>query len=375
MGVKNVLLFTGKFPSFGNDLDGGSLTVNGIINALRGHCRLDIAFTRTPTNEFTSLDGVDDIHFETYRFCSADKFERRLKNKAQLLDYLQDNASHYDRLIITHCSKAFGLNTLPESERKKTVLFPMYLSPSYKRSGEIPPEEYVREEYLALNAVGKIITPSPSEKQDIIDFYNVPENKITVIPRGFSECIKPNIKPISEPVRLLYIASIKEQKNNVEAIIFVNELRGCGINAELHLVGGAQDLNVYNDCRKYVAANNLERFVKFHGVVSQEQLAELISQVHINISTSNWETYGRGVFEGMAGALPTVVYDRLDCVAQYVSNGNGIIFVKTHKEFINALRTLIECGDYYMAQATRASEAVKDLSTTRENLRLIKELL
>lgn len=375
MDVKKILLFTGKFPNYGNDLDGGSVTVNSLINVLSGNCRLDITFTRTPITEFSSLCDVSKIHFETYRFRFADKFERRLKNKPQLAEYLRSGISQYDRVIITHCSKAFGLNMLPEAERKKTILFPMYLSPSYKRSGEIPPEEYVREEYLALNAVGKIITPSESEKQDIIDFYNVSEDKIKVIPRGFSDCIKPNIKSISGPFRLLYIASIKEQKNNLEAIILTNKLRSCGIDAELHLVGGVQDKTIYDECNKYIKINDLSRFVVFHGVVSQEDLAELISRMHVNISVSNWETYGRGVFEGMAGALPTVVYDRLDCVAQYVKNGIGIFFVKTRDEFLDTLRTLACDGDFYRQQALLACDAVKNLSSRQENLRLLEELL
>ena len=100
----------------------------------------------------------------------------------------------------------------------------MYLSPSYKRSGEYPPDEYIAEECSALCSAGKILTPSDSEKQDMIRVFGIDENKIKVIPRGYSSYIKPVEKQTHFPIELLYIASIKEQKNTKEAIVLLKEL-------------------------------------------------------------------------------------------------------------------------------------------------------
>ena len=133
MELKKVLLFTGKFPSFGDDTDGGSILIYSLIQALKNNCILDVIFTRTPRKGFEVIEGVRKVSFETYDHHLSDKFARRLANKEQLFSRLRKEIAAYDTVIITHCSKAFGIERLSAEERSKIVLFPMYLSPSYKR--------------------------------------------------------------------------------------------------------------------------------------------------------------------------------------------------------------------------------------------------
>lgn len=375
MELKKVLLFTGKFPSFGDDTDGGSILIYSLIQALKNNCILDVIFTRTPRKGFEVIEGVRKASFETYEHHLNDKFARRLANKEQLFSRLRKEIAAYDTVIITHCSKAFGIERLSAEERNKIVLFPMYLSPSYKRSGEYPPYEYIAEECSALCSVGKILTPSDSEKQDMIRVFGIDENKIKVIPRGYSSYIKPVLKQTHFPIELLYIASIKEQKNTKEAIVLLKELSEHAIDVRLHLVGSYQNDSVLSDCHTYITANGLSEKVIFHGVLPQKELAALIARAHINISVSNWETYGRGIFEGMAGGLPTVVFDHLECVKQYVTDGEGISFVLNHEAFLSKLIELCTAHDYYSVQARKAIRSVDYLSEAHEQERLIKELL
>ena len=375
MELKKVLLFTGIFPRFGDDTDGGSILIYSLIQALKNNCILDVIFTRTPRKEFEVIEGVRKVSFETYEHHLSDKFTRRLGNKEQLFSRLKKEIAAYDTVIITHCSKAFGIERLSAEERSKIVLFPMYLSPSYKRSGEYPPDEYIAEECSALCSAGKILTPSDSEKQDMIRVFGIDENKIKVIPRGYSSYIKPVEKQTHFPIELLYIASIKEQKNTKEAIVLLKELSEYKIDARLHLAGSYQNDSVLSDCHTYITANGLSEKVIFHGVLPQKELAALIAQAHINISVSYWETYGRGIFEGMAGGLPTVVFDHLECVKQYVTDGEGISFVLNHEAFLSKLIELCTAHDYYSVQARKAIRSVDYLSEAHEQERLIKELL
>jgi len=374
MEIKKVLIFTGKFPSYGDDTDGGSILISSLISALCDSCILDVVFTRTKRAEFESIAGVRRVSFETYKHHPEDKFLRRLTNKAQLLSRIKRDIDSYDMLIITHCSKAFGIEDLTEAQRSKIILFPMYLSPSYERSGEIPPSEYKECEQRALVSVGKILTPSDSEKEDMVKLLHVDEKKITVIPRGYSSLIKQHVRGVKSSFNLLYIASIKEQKNTKEAIVLTKELRDKGLNVFLNLAGSFQNERVLADCKSYITENHLEGVVKFHGVLSQARLAKLIEASYINLSVSNWETYGRGIFEGMAGVLPTVVYDRLECVKQYLKDGAGIRFVPNHKVFLSELKRLCEDRNYYIAMARLAMQSVEHLSETHEKDRLLNAL-
>jgi glycosyltransferase involved in cell wall biosynthesis len=42
------------------------------------------------------------------------------------------------------------------------------------------------------------------------------------------------------------------------------------------------------------------------------------------ISVSQWETFGRGIFESVSMGIPTLVYKRLSCVWEHLSDGRGI---------------------------------------------------
>lgn len=375
MEMKKVLLFAGKFPRFGEDADGGSMMVYSIIEAIKNKCLLDVVFTRTFNNEFSHIDGVNSIQFETYNYRNDDKFLRRLGNREQLYKKLSDVADDYDKIIIIHISKAFGIEKLSKINKNKIIIFPMYLSTSYERSNEIPSKEYKKYESDALNSAYKIITPSNSEKNDMVSIYNVDSDKIIVIPRGYSSLITSKVHVITNELKLIYIGSIKEQKNTLQSIKILNKLVKDSIPAKLYIVGGCQNENIMRECLNYISDNSLKDNVIFTGIVSQKRLAELIDMCHINISTSNWETYGRGVFEGMAGGLPTITFDRLDCVKQYIEDEKGIKYVHTEREFIDYLKELYYNKTLYENQSKLSYKSVAILSEENERKLLEEELL
>ena len=43
---KNVLLYLGKFPGYGFDVDGGSILARQLIDSLKMHCNLSLVFIR-----------------------------------------------------------------------------------------------------------------------------------------------------------------------------------------------------------------------------------------------------------------------------------------------------------------------------------------
>lgn len=366
MAKKRILIFTGKFLASGKDTDGGSILIYSLITALKDKCDLDVLFTRTFNPLFESIDGVKNVYFQTYLHHPENKFYRRLVNKDQIFARLKSMIPSYDKVIITHISKAFGIEELSESDKKKIALFPMFLSPSYIRSGEVVPEEYRKLENKVLTNVGRIYTPSESEKDDMVKEYGVYQGKIKVIPRGYSSLIKYNKHTISTKVNILYIASVKKQKNTLDAIKIIHSLAKKGFNPLLHIAGGIQDNELYQNCIEYIDTNGIKDRVVFHGILSQGDLAKLISKCEINISTSNWETYGRGIFEGMAGGLPTVLYSKIDCVKQYLTSGDGVTFVNTIGEFITELIKLIQDKDYYSRMSVLALNNVKQLSQEAE---------
>ena len=112
------------------------------------------------------------------------------------------------------------------------------------------------------------------------------------------------------------VKNINIDINSVESII----------NGAVSDIGTVQDDNLMNECKKFIDQNKLEKYVSIYNELSQEQLAKLFQKMDINISVSNWETFGRGIFEGIQSGLPTFVPSRLTVVKNICDNNPGVMF-------------------------------------------------
>ena len=127
---------------------------------------------------------------------------------------------------------------------------------------------------------------------------------------------------------------------------------------------------IYKSCLKYIAENHLGTAVSFLGAVNQKQIGNLINSSDINVCTSNLETFGRCVFEGMFGGLPTVIFNKLTCVGEFVKNGEGIFFVQDENEFCERVVQLLQNDEMYNKQSIRAIESTDFISSGIESQRL-----
>ena len=374
-GIENILLVTGKFPDVTSDIDGGSIMVSHIIEALFEECNLDVLFTRTYNTKFEKIEGVRKVTFHTNKIKNNNKFQRRLANKDWNSMEISQLIPQYDKVVIIHCSKAFGLEGLSKELLDKIILFPMYLTSSYKRSNEIVPVKYTDAEQKVLTKIKKIITPSKSEKNDIVNDYGVSENCVTVIPRAVNSYIESRIRDKSKPNKLVYIGAIKKQKRNDEAIVLLSKLKNKGGNYHLYLVGSIQDDELYAHCKDLISQFGLENDITFCDVLSQKEIAELLNNVDINFSVSRWETFGRGIFEGLCAGLPTIVYDSIDCLSEYASTNNGISYVENINEMVDKIYDLCTNPTSYKNQSQNAIENTLLFSIEKQKERLLQVIL
>jgi glycosyltransferase involved in cell wall biosynthesis len=374
-GTEKVLLITGKFPDVTSDIDGGSIMVSHLIDALHDNCILDVVFTRTSNASFKTIDGVKNTFFHTNKTRNENKFLRRLANFEWNSKMFLKLIPQYDKVIIIHCSKAFGLENLSEELLSKVILFPMYLTSSYLRSNELVPSKYSEAEQKILSKISKIITPSQSEKEDIIKDYRVAESKIIVIPRAINSNINGKLRLNSKSNKLIYIGAIKKQKRNDDAIILLSEIKKMGLKSHLYLVGSIQDNELYTQCLDLINNLDLENDITFCGVLSQKEIAILLNEMDINISVSRWETFGRGIFEGLCSGLPSVVYDNIDCLVEYANENNGITYVDNLKTMVDTVYDLCTNPTFYRSQSQKAIDLSSQFSIEKQKEKLLNEIL
>ena len=149
-----------------------------------------------------------------------------------------------------------------------------------------------------LKKIDKIIALTESQKNDIIKWLNINEEKITVLGAAYSdEIFYCKIKNIpSNTFRICYAGKISYAKGVPYLIEAFKRLKKFNIKVELILAGGYE-----SDEGKKIVNSTLEKNIKFVGNLSQKDLAELFINSNLFILPS--------FFEG----LPLVVLEALAC--------------------------------------------------------------
>lgn len=373
---EKVLLYLGKFPAKSSDIDGGSQLANQLINSLKHRCCLDISFIRKEYETYFDYD-VNMVRYVEYVNPTDNKFKRRFDNFNTNINAIK-HENDYDVIIAGHCSKLFGLESDSEI-MKKSVIFPMMMTSGYNRSGETVPYQYTKQEELVMQRVNKIITPCQEEKNDILnDYSDVSSDKIYVISRGISPDIEYSVHNLKkDSLNLVYIGSFKKQKNPIDVLRILYELKKSlyDVKVELTMVGAVHDFKVFDDVQNYIRDNELSENVVIKSGITQKQLSEILMNSDIGVSCSSWETFGRGIFECFAAGIPVVMTDRLSVVKDYAKGCEGAYFCKNNEEMQECIEKLFRDREFYSSAVAELKSIAEKVSYIREREILLHEIL
>lgn len=369
--MKRVLLVTSKHPSPSDSRDGGDATVSGIISALGKYCLLDILFFRDadediqiPSAGKIFFQNTNFAHYNSYSGHKGEKFLVRLQQAEISALRISDLAPNYDVIIIQHCMFILGLAEVDLDVFKKIILLPMFTACEYIKAGEFVPHDYIDAEREALKHVVKVIVPSETECRILTDNYGMKGAKIFVVPRSvmginFMERTKCN-----RNLQMIYIASVRRQKSHMEAMKLFRLIKKDIPLARLHCTGTVQDENLFSECSDFLAENNLNSDVIFHGTLSSAELKSVLSSCDVNISVSLWETFGRGIFEGMAAGLPTVIMQRISSAADFPEHLRPLTVHSLH-EMKSVILKLYSDKIFFNAESLKGLGVNKYLSFVR----------
>lgn len=368
---KKVLIVTAKWPYTTRSTDGGDSTTKEIIHSLKDDYIVDMLCFRNDIDEQIKIDDVQNVYFyyddfalfKNYQLHNEEKFLVRITQSEIAKKEIKRVYLNYEFIIVQHAM--FILDMEDEKELlDKIVLYPMFTGSSYLKSGETVPKIYLDKEKKVLSLVKLIISPSDVEKNMLIEDYGVDENRIIVVPRPVDYTF--SVRKISDrkKIRLLYIASVRTQKNHLDALRLVKVIKERGVDIELHCIGAIQDDAIFGDCVNYLEKNRLAEHVVFHGNKSHDQIEKIMSICDFNISVSQWETFGRGVYEGMVFGLPTLITDKLECVIQADNLGIFPCIVSSLEEMANTIIDLFYDDRKYENESKKGKELSSLLSVT-----------
>lgn len=297
-------------------------------------------------------------HFE-YLSKNPNRFERRLENANFIASQVKEVESYFTHVIFIHISMQFGVVDFPLNPDLQMWTFPMFLTPSYRASGEVVPQTYFEAEKRTLSKSRNILTPSHLEKRQLMDIYAISEERIHMIPRGVkTQFLNPKVRTLEGPPSFCSIGSIKPQKNTEGLIRLFAKVRTLLPEATLEIIGAIQNQDYFSKVQTDLDHFNLRECVTFSGYIPTHQLPQAIENKHLHLSASTCETFGRSIFETLASGLPNIARRTGNAAAEFLENLPYVRFVDDDLQALEAIEEILahlsvlsslalEIGDLY----------------------------
>jgi len=249
--------------------------------------------------EFISPRNI--VHYEIANFLQVKQIgilKGQLWDQISLLKFLKSKGNP---LVLNFC------NSLPVYYENKIVIihdiihlkFPVSYSYSYRKYYEIifP---------LMLKHSRHIITVSEFSKREMVHYFSINENKISVIYNGINEKFTSR-KLNSNERYILGVSSIAYHKNFVGLIKAFQLLKND--NVKLYIVGGLNEKIFGKDSKKILTEVKNSSKIKFIGRVDDDKLIELYSNAICFVYPSLYEGFGIPPLEAQACGCPVVLSD------------------------------------------------------------------
>ena len=146
-----------------------------------------------------------------------------------------------------------------------------------------------------------IVAISNSTKNDLIKYWHIPEEKITVVYNGFTP---PERVEKNKLKQILYISRIEHPGKNHLNLLKAFELLPENLRKEYTLVMPGAAWNGAETVFEYAEKSPCKEQFKFTGFVDFAKLPELYSQSVMYIFPSNFEGFGLSLLEAMHAGLP-----------------------------------------------------------------------
>ncbi len=169
---------------------------------------------------------------------------------------------------------------------------------------------YYKKFKSACERANSIIAISEQTKQDIIDFFFIPAEKIKVVYQGCNQIFQKTItENKKQEVRiakklpnkfLLYVGSIEERKNLLTLLKTLKELP----SHKLVIIGNGKAYKI--KCLRYIAKNNLSERVTFLTNLDLEEMAAIYQSADMMIYPSIFEGFGIPILEALFSKTPVI---------------------------------------------------------------------
>jgi glycosyltransferase involved in cell wall biosynthesis len=198
----------------------------------------------------------------------------------------------------------------------------------------------------ACSASSAIIVDSEFGKKELLNVFNIRENKIHVIPLGVNQLYFNKVsdeeketfkkKYIIKKPYVLYTGSLKPHKN---ISILLKAFKKSLLSYDIQLVFAGEKLSANTQLVRYVEDNKLSNAIIDMGRIDQSELRVAYQSASAVVLPSLYEGFGFSMLEAMASGVPAIGA-RATSITEVVGNA-GLLFDPTDEnELANHLETV-----------------------------------
>jgi len=181
------------------------------------------------------------------------------------------------------------------------------------------PDEFLKKDLYKLKnwtrysvkKAKKVIAVSKTTKKDLIKFYSLPDNKITVVYNGYGKKIKDSKKlrknlpkTIRNSQYFLFVGTLQPRKNITTLIKAFYQFKQSFSEKKLVIIGKKGWL--YNQIFELVDQLKLKTDIIFTGYLSDQDLISFYQQAFAFIHPSLYEGFGIPLLEAMSYGCPVI---------------------------------------------------------------------
>jgi glycosyltransferase involved in cell wall biosynthesis len=237
--------------------------------------------------------------------------------------------------------------------------------------------------WVATHRSDRIMTVSEASKRDILEYFNVPPQKIDVIYNGIDERFatpppEEDLVRVRERYQLdgpfiLYAGNIKPHKNLGRLIEAFHILRSTGPEFEpVKLVIIGDEIAKYAALRHAVHRHKLHKHVRFFGFVPARTLVSLYRLASVFVFPSLYEGFGLPPLEAMASGTP-VITSNVSSLPEVVGDAAVLIDPLRPDDIADALRRVLSDSDLRADMRRRGLERAKQFSW-EQSVRRVREI-
>jgi len=173
-------------------------------------------------------------------------------------------------------------------------------------------------QHIVAKRMDRIITVSKVSAEDTMRVFNLPEEKVRIVPNGIDTNVFKNSNHVpKEPNSIIMVGNTEDRKKGVVFLIKALQILKDEIDVKLSIVDRNGNYTKY--APRLVQEHDLEGRVHFTGRLSTDDLVKRYSVSEIAVTASVYEGFGLPCAEAMscgtpviatkAGALPEIVGD------------------------------------------------------------------